>query len=300
MLTPSEPASPRTRITLIRHGQSSFNALGLYQGVSDEPVLTDRGRAQARAAAALLAEARFDAVYASPLRRAAETAAVLAAEIRDLPAPAILDLLREIDLPEWEGRAFRDVAAETPERLRQWRFGPSDFTMTQPCGALHYPCQDIRGRADAFLTRVLRQHSGGHVLAVTHGGFIRGAISVALRADPDKLHAIAQDNCAVTTLAMEASGDWSIERLNETVAPAHERLQAAAHEPELQVMAASGAKPSAQAATMLPFEMLQSTLGSVVGVADPAKLNLAADRLHMIAAEKPLRPAELRLLNAAL
>lgn len=300
MLTPSERSCGPTRITLIRHGQSSFNALGLYQGVSDEPVLTDLGRAQARQAAALLAEARFDAVYASPLRRAAETAAVLAAEIRDLPDPAILDLLREIDLPEWEGRAFKDVAAETPDRLRHWRFGPSDFTMTQPCGALHYPCQDIRGRADAFLTRVLRQHSGAHVLAVTHGGFIRAATSVALRADPNKLHAIAQDNCAVTTLAMDPAGDWSVERLNETVAPARERLEAAASEPELEVMAATGAKASPKAATMLPFEALQSRLSAVVGVADPAKLNLSADRLHMIAAEKPLRPAELRLLNAAL
>src|SRR3954452_11777953 len=63
------------RLLLVRHGQSEWNAVGRWQGQADPP-LTELGRAQARAAARAIGE--LDAVFSSDLRRARETAEVIA------------------------------------------------------------------------------------------------------------------------------------------------------------------------------------------------------------------------------
>src|SRR3954449_978711 len=67
-----------SRVLFVRHGQSEWNALGRWQGQADPP-LSDLGRAQARAAAHSLGA--LDAIFASDLQRAAETAAIISAAI---------------------------------------------------------------------------------------------------------------------------------------------------------------------------------------------------------------------------
>ena len=63
-----------TRVYVLRHGQSTYNAEGRFQSCSDEPVLTPAGIATAEDAAAYLEAADLDAVITSPLRRASHTA----------------------------------------------------------------------------------------------------------------------------------------------------------------------------------------------------------------------------------
>src|SRR5438270_13942386 len=97
----SAPPAP-TRVWLVRHGRSTFNAQGLYQGCCDQPELTERGRLDSRLAAQALAGARIRFVVASPLRRALDTAGEILDEFRRerLPIPSLQidDRLREIDL----------------------------------------------------------------------------------------------------------------------------------------------------------------------------------------------------------
>src|SRR5687767_11323336 len=88
-----------TRVLLVRHGQSEWNATGRWQGQADPP-LTDLGRRQARSAAAALGT--VDAVFASDLQRASETALIIAGELG--VGPVVVDPdLRERDAGEWSG-----------------------------------------------------------------------------------------------------------------------------------------------------------------------------------------------------
>ena len=97
---------PATEIYLIRHGQTDYNRQFRLQGRSDIP-LNRLGLAQARAAHEALRGVHFDAVYASPLRRAVDTACI----VSGWPEEKIeLDpRLIEIGFGIWEGSDFRTL-----------------------------------------------------------------------------------------------------------------------------------------------------------------------------------------------
>jgi broad specificity phosphatase PhoE len=84
-----------TRIHLVRHGETEWNRELRWQGHSDPP-LNERGRDQARSLAAALARRPFTAVYSSDLRRASETAEIVAAPLG--LAVHVDSRLREIDV----------------------------------------------------------------------------------------------------------------------------------------------------------------------------------------------------------
>ena len=102
-------------IYLLRHGQTEFNAAGRYQGRVDT-VLTDRGRAQADAMARGLVPhvaASRSIIWSSPLRRATETAGIVAAALGGLPVRAE-PRLTEVDLGVWEGLTAAEIDAGWP------------------------------------------------------------------------------------------------------------------------------------------------------------------------------------------
>jgi len=138
-----------TALLLVRHGETDWNAEGRLQGQTDTP-LNDYGRRQARGLAEQLAGERLDAVYASDLARARETAEILAGP---LGLPVELDAgLREKNWGNWEGLT-------STERDRVVYVGEST--------------QAHRERTLAALHRIADRHPGGRVLVVTHGGSIR-------------------------------------------------------------------------------------------------------------------------------
>jgi broad specificity phosphatase PhoE len=143
-----------TTIYLVRHGETDWNAEARWQGHADPP-LNGRGREQARALEARLADVPFEAVYSSDLRRARETAEIVAAG-RDLAI--VLDpALREIDVGPWEGLTNRDVAERFPGGER-----PGGETI-----------EAFRERVLEAIREICRRHDGGNVLVVAHGGCAR-------------------------------------------------------------------------------------------------------------------------------
>ncbi|SFK41774.1 histidine phosphatase family protein [Cellulomonas sp. KH9] len=113
-------------VYLARHGQTEGNALGRWQGQLDAP-LTALGRAQARAVAALLTQQPVDAVFCSPLGRAAATAQVCGDRL-GLPVTT-LDELAEVHhgsmagmTPEEMERAFPGELARRRQDKYRWRF----------------------------------------------------------------------------------------------------------------------------------------------------------------------------------
>lgn len=157
-----------TRFVLVRHGESEGNRDGLFQGRSDYP-LTDRGRLQAAARGRDLARLGPALVFCSPLSRARETASILAAEA-GLPAPRVLDELKELDTGAWTDRTWAALKAEGGDawarfHAESWAAVPGAESPDSLYGRALRAWAALR---DAALTE-----GAGAVVAVTHGGFLQ-------------------------------------------------------------------------------------------------------------------------------
>lgn len=151
-------------LLLVRHAESEWNAAGRWQGQSD-PALSPRGLAQARTLAVALAEVRLEAIVASDLRRARDTAAVLA-ETRGL-ALRVDARLRERDLGAWSGLTTAEIASRWPEDLARLRAHDPDL---RPGGG--ESVRDVAGRVEEALAE-LSGSGRGRIAIFTHAGVLR-------------------------------------------------------------------------------------------------------------------------------
>lgn len=149
-----------TRLVLIRHGETDWNVEGRYQGQADPP-LNERGLAQARRLAEELRDVGLEVLYTSPLRRAAQTARVLA-EALGLTLH-FEPRLMEIHQGEWQGRLWSEIAVLYPDLYRRWQSEP--WTVTLPGGE---SLAQVQERVYAALDDILPRHQGQCVGLVTH------------------------------------------------------------------------------------------------------------------------------------
>lgn len=153
-----------TRLVVWRHGLTEWNAVNRVQGQHDAP-LSALGLEQAAAAAARLADLRPDAIVASDLRRAADTAAALAA-VTGLPV-ATDPRLRERFFGEWQGLTLAEVRRRWPVEVDRWRAGDP----SPGCGIEHL--DELAKRAAEALREAAGRSQDGTVVVVTHGGAAR-------------------------------------------------------------------------------------------------------------------------------
>jgi probable phosphoglycerate mutase len=116
------PSMTPTTTLLLRHGQTALSVEKRFSGTGDPP-LTEVGRAQAAAAAARLATSGATAVVSSPLRRARETAELVAEALG--VELAVEPGLRETDFGDWEGCTFAEVRERWPRELDAWLADPA-------------------------------------------------------------------------------------------------------------------------------------------------------------------------------
>jgi probable phosphoglycerate mutase len=142
---------------LVRHGQSSWNAEGRWQGRADPP-LTALGERQAREAAQALGT--FDALVSSPLQRARRTAELIGDELGIGPV-FTFDDLAEREVGPWTGLTFEEIHLTWPGAIdrREWPEGFEDDDA-------------LVGRAMRALAELVRRFGGSTVLVVTHGGVL--------------------------------------------------------------------------------------------------------------------------------
>ena len=152
----------RTRVLLVRHGQSTWNAEGRWQGWANAP-LSGVGEEQARAAAKHLPD--VEAVVSSDLLRARRTAELLS-EGRGLAPIEIYRGLRERGVGQFEGMTNPEIAERFPHLIGQDGSRPLDIPGAEPIPS-------VISRVVAALARVAKAHPGKAVLAVSHGGVIR-------------------------------------------------------------------------------------------------------------------------------
>lgn len=160
-----------TKVYLVRHGQSEWNAARRLQGQADPPLSPD-GEVQVAALREMLSRLVVNRCVASDLRRARRTAELLGL-VAD-PNPS----WREIDVGAWSGRDIDELRRRDPEAYLGWRAGTFVPTGGEPWG-----------RFSDRVSAAMRDAADGvdAVLAVTHGGVIRALVSGMLGIGPNML-----------------------------------------------------------------------------------------------------------------
>lgn len=160
------------RLFLVRHGETVSNREMRYLGSSDEP-LAESGLLQAGRLAAALAPLPIRAVYASPLRRAADTASRVAAA-RHLPL-RLEPRLREQCFGAWEGLTRAEILAGAGrEELLRWE---TDLGLSPPGGESLAAVQE---RVLELVADLGREHAGDWIALVSHVGPIKALLCAAL------------------------------------------------------------------------------------------------------------------------
>ncbi len=150
-------ADTTTEMLVLRHGQSTWNEIGRWQGHADPP-LSDFGRQQAAAAAERIG--RVDAIITSPLERALETAVIIS-ELIGVGPVQVVDQLIERSVGQWEGLTRLEIEARWPgwiggdRRPEGWEYD-----------------DDLQKRVVEAFTEIAHRFKGATLLVVAHGGVI--------------------------------------------------------------------------------------------------------------------------------
>jgi probable phosphoglycerate mutase len=204
------PPPGATEVFLVRHGESAparaSKPFDLVDGQAD-PDLAPEGRDHAQRLGVRLAGERIDAIYVTPLRRTAQTAAPLAEKLG--LTPVVEPDLREIHLGEWENGLFRQYTTDghpIVDRLwaeQRWDVIPGAES-DEAFGA----------RLRGALTRIAAAHPGRRVAVFTHGGVIGEVFAQASRS-VERFAFLGADNGSVSHLVLD--GDkWIVRRFNDT------------------------------------------------------------------------------------
>jgi broad specificity phosphatase PhoE len=187
-------------IFLVRHGENPANLTREFSHRRVDYPLTDKGVLQARQTAAYLRDVGLDALYCSPLKRAAQTAAVLG-EALGLPA-TVLEGLRELNVGRLEDKPPTDENWSLHDRvLEQWRAGLHAVAFP---GGEDYAT--ARARMRAALRAALAGREGQRIVLVGHGGIFAVTLTdICPGVAPDDPAYRHSHNCSITEIRMERS-----------------------------------------------------------------------------------------------
>jgi len=193
-------------LMLVRHGESEWNAQRRYQGQSDVP-LSALGRRQAKLIAERLAGCKIDAVYASDLVRAWQTASAIAEKngLEVFSEPR----LRELKFGVLEGLTFDEAQTQYPEMMAAWL---DDFNHP-PEGAETIDL--FNARVVSLLDDLKGKHDEQLVLLVAHGGSLSEILRVALGLSREKRWYLEMENTSLSEVLI-AEDFVSLKRLNDT------------------------------------------------------------------------------------
>jgi len=180
-------------VTFIRHGQSTDNVRHVWAGWADAP-LSQRGKAQAEALGAYFAQTSFTKIYASPLKRAATTAAlVLAAQPSPQPPHDFnIEFIKEQNFGVAEGKPWCVQDYRTSKSLAEYM---SEGKYPKPLPGEHFPegesDEDFAARSAGAVNEVIMPHvrsaaragRAEHIALVSHGLCIGALIAALLKTD---------------------------------------------------------------------------------------------------------------------
>lgn len=189
-----------TRLIAIRHGETAWNVATRLQGHLDID-LNDTGRWQANRVAQALALAGepIDALYASDLKRAWDTAGAIAAATG--ATPQVHTGLRERGFGEFEGQTHAAIEAQWPEQALRWRQREPHWA---PAGgeSLHA----VRERVAQTVAELAERHLGGQIVLVAHGGVMDALYRLATQQDIQAPRTWELGNAAINRLLWTPNG----------------------------------------------------------------------------------------------
>ncbi len=199
-----------TRLILIRHGETEWNAAGRFQGWADIP-LSGLGLAQARALGRRFArgELQADLVVASPLQRAIQTAQPV---VEAAGAPFFVDeRFKEINYGKWDGLTFRELKTTYGEEFLAFIREPHKNPFPGD-GCL----QNVLDRVTEGLADLLcPENAGKNLVVVSHAGIVRLSIFSLLGWNPGLFNSLGLDNTGVSVVELWDNGRRVLRTLND-------------------------------------------------------------------------------------
>jgi broad specificity phosphatase PhoE len=198
----------KTVLYLMRHGATEANLAQppILQGRRHDPPLAPLGVRQAEATRDFLAIRPVDYCYTSPLRRAVQTAAVVAAPHGLLPIP--LEALMECDVGRWEGLDWQTVRCRDAEAY--WRFMENPAAHGYPEGESF---TDVYQRVHRALEELLARHAGAAILVVGHHVVNRTYLAELLGLRLEQARQVTLDNCGISVVIREGE-ETTVSTLN--------------------------------------------------------------------------------------
>lgn len=189
-----------TRIIAIRHGETDWNADARIQGQRDVP-LNDKGRWQAQRTAQVLADGDepVAAIYSSDLARALDTARSIGLALG--MAVGTDRRLRERGFGDFEGRTFTELEQNFPLDTARWR--ARDAEWAPPGGETLVALGE---RIQAATDELARQHLGGLIVLVAHGGVLDMMYRIATRQPVDAPRTWELANAGINRLLWAPQG----------------------------------------------------------------------------------------------
>lgn len=181
-----------TRMYLIRHGATSSNEQRPYvlQGSGIDHPLSENGRRQATALGEFMASHPIDAIFASPMKRAVETAEYLT-KPRNLTIETFADL-KEVDVGDWEGRAWDSIQSEHPDEYAAMMNNPWDNPYM---GGESYA--DVLRRTQPILMQLVKNHPDKTIAVVAHQVVNRAFIADTMDVQRPMARGIKQSNTGI-------------------------------------------------------------------------------------------------------
>jgi len=199
--------APVTRLLLIRHGEVEPQYQGVFGGRIDMN-LSERGHQQAKLLATFLRGKKFDAIYASPMKRVQQTFAPSAKNHR--VKQVILPGLREIDFGDWTGFGWDAVREKFGIQPYEWLDKIELGVVPNGESTVHF-----RKRVEPCLRRAIRENKGKTVAIFCHGGVIRMMLAILLELPLPKTGSFDVEYTSVTQVALHPHMN-EIELLNFT------------------------------------------------------------------------------------
>jgi broad specificity phosphatase PhoE len=194
----AQGAEYKTVLYLIRHGATEANLArpARLQGRRHNPPLARLGVRQAEATRDFLAIRPIDHCYSSPLLRAVQTAAIVAAPHGLSPQP--LETLTECDVGRWEGLDWQTIRALDAEGFERFHATPAAFGY--PGGESF---GDVHRRVTPVLDELLSVHEGESILVVAHHVVNRTYLAGLLGLTLDQAKQVTLDNCGISVVVRD-------------------------------------------------------------------------------------------------